>query len=75
VFPFILRGINILGVDSVELPLSDKTRNWVKLAEEWHLSNLDDLVTEIGLSGLDEAIERIYAGGVVGRTLVNLKLD
>jgi alcohol dehydrogenase len=45
------------------------------LAEEWHLSNLDDLVTEIGLSGLDEAIEKIYAGGVVGRTLVNLKLD
>ena len=75
VFPFILRGINILGIDSVELPLADKTRNWVKLAEEWHLSNLDDLVTEIGLSGLDEAIEKIYAGGVVGRTLVNLKLD
>lgn len=73
VFPFILRGINILGVDSVELPLADKTRNWVKLAEEWHLSNLDELVTEIALSGLDDALERIYSGLVTGRTLVNLK--
>ena len=73
VFPFILRGVNVLGVDSVELPLADKTRNWVKLAEEWHLSNLDELANEISLGDLDGALASIYAGGVVGRTLVNVQ--
>jgi NADPH:quinone reductase-like Zn-dependent oxidoreductase len=73
VFPFILRGVNVLGVDSVELPLADKTRNWVKLAEEWHLSNLDELASEINLGDLDGALASIYAGGVVGRTLVNVQ--
>ena len=73
VFPFILRGINVLGVDSVELPLTDKTRNWVKLAEEWHLSHLDELANEINLSDLGGALASIYSGGVVGRTLVNVQ--
>ena len=73
VFPFILRAVNVLGVDSVELPLADKTRNWVKLAQEWHLSNIDELANEINLGDLDGALASIYAGGVVGRTLVNVQ--
>ncbi len=73
VLPFILRGINVLGVDSVELPLEDKARNWTKLAEEWRLANLEAMATEVELGGLSESIEKIMEGGVVGRTLVRLR--
>ena len=73
VLPFILRGVNILGVDSVEIPLDYKTRIWQRLATDWKLEGLDDLTTEIGLGELSAVIDKIFAGQVSGRTLVNLK--
>lgn len=72
VLPFILRGVNLLGVDSVELPLVVKASMWDKLSLQWKLPNLDDLVSEVGLAQLPEAIERILQGGQVGRILVRL---
>ncbi len=72
VLPFILRGVNVLGVDSVEIPLADKASIWQKLAAEWELGELASLTTEVDLDGLSEVIEKIFAGQVVGRTLVNL---
>ena len=72
VLPFILRGVNLLGVDSVELPLVVKASMWDKLSLQWKLPGLDELVTEIGLAQLPEAIARILEGGQVGRVLVNL---
>ncbi|UCJ15363.1 YhdH/YhfP family quinone oxidoreductase [Pseudomonas sp. MM211] len=72
VLPFILRGVNLLGVDSVELPLVVKASMWDKLSLQWKLPNLDDLVSEVGLAQLPEAIERILHGGQVGRVLVRL---
>ena len=72
VLPFILRGVNLLGVDSVEIPLVVKASMWDKLSLQWKLANLDELVHEIGLEQLPEAIERILAGGQVGRVLVRL---
>ncbi len=70
VLPFILRNVNVLGIDSVELPIEEKTRVWNLLASEWQLESLGDMVTEIGLDGLSGAIDTIFAGGVTGRTLV-----
>ncbi len=72
VLPFILRGVNILGIDSVELPLEQKISTWQRLATDWQVASLGDMVTEIGLDELSSAIDTIFAGGVSGRTLVKL---
>jgi alcohol dehydrogenase len=45
---------------------------WDKLSLQWKLATLDDLTREIGLEQLPEAIERILAGGQVGRILVRI---
>ncbi|MBT3624568.1 MAG: YhdH/YhfP family quinone oxidoreductase [Gammaproteobacteria bacterium] len=70
VLPFILRNVNILGIDSVSLPIEEKTRVWNMLAADWKLSSLDEMVVEIGLNQLSGEIDKIFAGGVAGRTLV-----
>ncbi|RRV17020.1 YhdH/YhfP family quinone oxidoreductase [Pseudomonas saudiphocaensis] len=72
VLPFILRGVNLLGVDSVEIPLVVKASMWDKLSLQWKLPDLDTLVQEIALDELPAAIERILAGQQVGRMLVRL---
>lgn len=72
VLPFILRGVNLLGVDSVEIPLVVKASMWDKLSVQWKLPNLDDLVQEIALEALPVAIERILAGQQAGRVLVRI---
>ncbi|AYC32865.1 acryloyl-CoA reductase [Pseudomonas cavernae] len=72
VMPFILRGVNLLGVDSVELPLVDKASMWDRLSVQWKLNNLERLVHEVTLEQLPAAIEQILAGKLVGRVLVRL---
>lgn len=73
VFPFILRGVNLLGVDSVQLPLAHKKSVWHKLATEWKLDNLDKLSTEIGLGELHDCLQQVLAGRAQGRWVLNLK--
>ena len=73
VLPFILRGVNLLGVDSVELPLMQKERIWRKLASEWKVGALDQVCTEIGLDQLEASLATILSGGAVGRFLLNLQ--
>ena len=73
VFPFILRGVNLLGIDSVELPLVRKADIWRKLAGPWKLDRLDTLAFPLTLDNLSVAIDRILAGEVVGRGLVDLR--
>ena len=71
VFPFILRHVNLLGIDSVELPLAEKARIWSKLAGSWKLDGLGQLVEPLTLDTLSDAIDRILAGDMVGRGLVD----
>jgi len=71
VFPFILRNVNLMGVDSVEQPLVVKASMWDRLSVQWKL-DLSELVQEITLDDLPAEIERILGGKMVGRTLVNL---
>ena len=71
VLPFILRGVNLLGVDSVEIPLVEKASMWDKLSLQWKL-DLEALTQEVSLEQLPEAIARIYRGQMTGRTLVRL---
>ncbi|MCZ6619324.1 MAG: oxidoreductase, partial [Gammaproteobacteria bacterium] len=71
VLPFILRDVNLLGVDSVELPLARKTEIWEKLAGPWK-QDLSELAVPLNLNDLDGAIDRILAGRMVGRGVVDL---
>ncbi len=73
VFPFILRGVNLLGVDSVELPLEEKIEVWNKLGAEWKPSRLDELSEEIGMNQLQSCLERVLNGQAEGRWVLNLK--
>ena len=71
IFPFILRGNALLGVDSVEISLEQKTQIWKNFASDWSL-DLINTVKEVNLEGLDAEISTILKGGQVGRVLVNL---
>lgn len=75
VFPFILRGVALLGIDSQHYPHDRRVAMWRQLAGPWSLAGLaevPDLVTEVGLDGLEAAVEDILAGATVGRVLVRL---
>jgi len=72
VLPFILRGVNVLGIDSVELPLVHKARIWNHFATDWQLANLDVMAVEVGLGDVSSTVDQILAGQVTGRTLVAL---
>ncbi len=71
VLPFILRNVNLLGIDSVEQPLVVKASMWDRLSLQWK-TDLSALSQEVTLDQLPEQIERILAGGMVGRVVVSL---
>jgi acrylyl-CoA reductase (NADPH) len=73
VFPFLLRHVNLLGIDSVELPLAEKTRIWAKLAGPWRLDQLAKLKVEFSLDTISGGIDRILAGTMVGRGVLDLR--
>ncbi len=72
VFPFILRGVNLLGVDSVQLPIEVKTELWRKLATEWKLDKLDEICTDIGFDELEASLTQVLKGAASGRFVLNL---
>lgn len=72
VYPFILKGIQLVGIDSVELPLAKRLPVWQKLANEWKPDVLDSLVQEIDLEQLPQYIEQIFKGQMQGRVVVKL---
>jgi NADPH:quinone reductase-like Zn-dependent oxidoreductase len=73
VLPFILRGVNLLGVDSVELPLAQKQQVWNLFANEWALSDIDSLAETIVLAELSAVLAKVLAGGAVGRYVLDLR--
>ncbi len=74
VYPFILRGVNLLGIDSVECPMETRLVIWNKISQEWKLENLATLFTECSLEELDGKIDTILQGKLKGRMVVNLSL-
>ena len=72
VFPFILRGVRLIGIDSAECPMERRIKVWQQMATEWKLDNLTDMVDEITLEGLEEKIQLMLKGGLKRRALVNL---
>ncbi|ABW18396.1 YhdH/YhfP family quinone oxidoreductase [Alkaliphilus oremlandii] len=71
VLPFILRGINALGIDSVNYPIEGRLNIWQRFAKEWHI--MDQLhVREVDLDGLEEIFSKMQQGTHVGRTIVKI---
>ncbi len=73
VFPFILRGVSLIGIDSQNCPMELRVQLWNKLANEWKPESLDSIATDIVLDELPEAISTILAGKVKGRYVVEVK--
>ncbi len=73
VFPFILRGVSLVGIDSQNCPMAERLKVWKKLAGPWKIEGLKEMSTEVSLDELDEKIITILKGGVKGRTVVNLE--
>jgi acrylyl-CoA reductase (NADPH) len=72
VYPFILRGITLIGIDSQNCPMPTRVQVWQNLATIWKLPNLEELATETTLEGLNDQIERILKRQHKGRTIVKL---
>ncbi len=72
VYPFILRGVSLIGIDSVHCPADTRLQVWKKLAGEWKPKQLADVVTEVTLDDVEEKIQSILQGGISGRVLVKL---
>ena len=72
VFPFILRGISLIGISAQNYPMNMRQSLWHKLANEWKPDCLMDLYSEIGLEQLPDCIQSILQGKIKGRVLVNL---
>ncbi|RXK12687.1 oxidoreductase [Halarcobacter mediterraneus] len=72
VFPFILRGVRLIGIDSVECKIEKKIKAWEKLANEFAIDTLENLTTEISLEEIKEAYDKLLQGKAVGRYLVKI---
>ena len=72
VLPLILRGVNVLGVDSVEIALAEKQAAWKQLARKASLASVARLNTAITLKQVPAALETLYAGGMTGHTTVTI---
>ena len=70
IFPFILRGNALIGIDSVEIPLKDKLHIWEHFSQNWALDRLDDITKEVSLEELGAEIESILSGNQIGRVVV-----
>lgn len=73
VYPFILKGVTLYGIDSVECPMNVRLKIWDLLSNEWKLHDLDDMVNVVSLEELNNSIDSIMAGNHVGRTVVDLE--
>ena len=73
VYPFILRGVSLLGIDSGQAPMNLRCQIWNKLASEWKFPQLKQLSVDCDLDDLEPEIDKILAGGQRGRVVVNLQ--
>lgn len=69
VFPFILRGVQLSGVDSAESPIDLKKELWNLLANEW-LIDLNNQTKTVNINEIDNEIKKILDGGQIGRVVI-----
>ncbi|ANS76462.1 quinone oxidoreductase [Paenibacillus yonginensis] len=75
VMPFILRGVNLLGIDSVFCPYEIRVKVWERMGRDLKPTDMEQLVSrEIGLEGLPQALDDILKSRTRGRILVNMEM-
>jgi len=72
VYPFILRGVSLHGIESGFYPLPKREALWAKVASHWKLPDLESLATTISLGDLKDQMQAILAGQITGRVVVQL---
>jgi acrylyl-CoA reductase (NADPH) len=72
VHPFILRGVTLAGIGSAGLPYDRRLEIWRKLSDLWRLDNLESLATTIALPQIEQSVQAILRGQIVGRTVIDL---
>ena len=70
IFPFILRGISLIGIDSVEISLDKKVEIWNRFSTDWKLDNLEGICREVDLVEMLAEIDSILEGGQIGRVIL-----
>lgn len=74
VFPFILRGISLLGIDSAYCPMTARLQVWNRLATDYKPANINDLVQqEVTLEQVPDVLSTLLKGEARGRTIVSFK--
>lgn len=73
VYPFILNGVNLLGVDSAETPAHLRNIIWNKLANEWKLTGLHHMKTIVSLEEIIPAMESMMRGETKGRIVAHIQ--
>jgi len=72
VMPFILRGVNLLGIDSVLCPMATRLEVWRRLATDCRPKHWDSIIHTVTLEQLDGVFEKLMEGGATGRHIVEL---
>ena len=73
VMPFILRGVSVLGIDSVFCPADRRLRAWEKIADEWKPKDLEIFIAEeVDLDGLGKVFPKLIGGKMQGRALLRI---
>lgn len=72
VIPFIIRGVNLLGIDSVMAPMPERREAWGRIVRDLPMDLLDRMTTTVGLKDLPELGSRILKGEVQGRVVVEI---
>jgi hypothetical protein len=72
VLPFILRGVALLGMDSVLMPIGPRRELWARLGDSLRPRHLDALVTEVDVKGVVGVIDQVRAGKYSGRAVVRV---
>jgi acrylyl-CoA reductase (NADPH) len=73
VLPFILRGVSLLGIDSVQTPIADRRETWARLADDLRPPHLENTIArEVSLDELEDALDAILRGELQGRTVVRV---
>ena len=72
VYPFILRGVRLQGIDSAQCPMAKRTQIWEHLADDWNVPGLDAISRTVSLEEVEACIDLMLAGKNTGRIVIDL---
>ena len=72
VYPFILRGVRLIGIDSQNCPMPIRQKIWQKIASEWKIDWLQTITTEASFDQLNDKIDLMLQGKHIGRTIIKM---